>query len=125
MAKAAFATVTLVKLVNNSELCLYHWQNHQLCKPLTNLYAELLAASVPAGDKQLTLVIGINQADQVPEHDTVLVAQPRARQYHSSKTGIANVDGYAGRNQPGVTWRQQHGLSSIARRSMPADPGVA
>ena len=64
-------------------------------------------AAVPAGHHQLTLVVGIDQPDQVAEHHAVFVAQSRARQDHGGQARIIQVDGEPGGNKLGPAGRQR------------------
>jgi len=45
------------------------------------------------------LIVGVDQADEIPEHDAVLVSQPGARQHDGREPGIGKVDGDAARNE--------------------------
>ena len=48
---------------------------------------ERLRAAVPARHHQLSLVVRVDQPDEVAEHDAVLVAESRARQDHRREPG--------------------------------------
>jgi hypothetical protein len=50
------------------------------------------APAVPAGDHQLALVIRVDQADEIAEHDAVLVAETGARKDHCGETRVFEVD---------------------------------
>ena len=65
------------------------------------------AAAVPAAHHQRALVVAVDQADQVAQHDAVFVAQARARQDHRGQAGVADVDGDAGRDQHRLAGLQQ------------------
>ena len=77
-----------------------------MCNTFTRLDGERLGAAIPAGDKHLPLVIGIDQADQVAEDDTMLVAKPGARQQYRRQSGIGNMNRKPRRYESGFTRRQ-------------------
>ena len=82
-------------------------------------------AAVPQRDHQRPLVVGVDQADQVAEHDAVLRAEARARQDHRGVARIADVDGDAGGDQLAFAGIAERALVSMhARRSSPAAPGA-
>ena len=54
---------------------LHHRDDDQLRQPLHRLELERLLASVPSTHHQRSLVVGIDQAHQIAQHDTVLMAQ--------------------------------------------------
>ena len=56
----------------------------------------------------MALVIGIDQADQVPEHDAVLVAQSGTRQQHRRQGSIVDVNREPGGDQRGVAGVEHH-----------------
>ena len=58
--------------------------------------------AVPAGHHQLSLVVRVDQPDQIAEHDAVLVAESRARQDHRGEARVLHVDREAGGNQLGL-----------------------
>ena len=59
-------------------------------------------AAVPARHHHLPLVVGVDQPDEVAEHDAVLVAEPGARQQHGREPGVVEVDRDAGRHELGL-----------------------
>ena len=74
---------------------------------------EGLAAAVPHADQQRPLVVGIDQAGAVAEHDAVLMAQPGARQHHRAQRRVGEVDRQSRRDQRGVAGLQ--GQSALQR----------
>jgi hypothetical protein len=81
--------------------------------------------AIPCGNENLALVIRIDQANQVAQHDAMLVAEARARQDHGRKAGIRQVDCDAGWHQDGFARMDLIAASMQARKSMPAEPAVA
>ena len=57
-----------------------HWHKHELGQPLHGFKVERIRAPIPAAHHQRPLIIRVDQPDQIPEHDTVLVTESRARQ---------------------------------------------
>src|SRR6056300_1380700 len=75
VTKATRATLALIEGLNDFKLCTHDWHQHQLCNAFTHLNAEVLLTTVPTRNKQLTLIIRIDQTDQVTQHNTVLMTQ--------------------------------------------------
>src|SRR4030065_180229 len=96
MAEAAGAAPAFLEFLHNLELGLRHRHEHHLRDAVAGVDGERRLSAVPAGDEYLSLVIGVDQADQVAEHDAVLVAEAGARQQHGREPGITDVDGDAG-----------------------------
>ena len=70
----------------------------------------------------MSLVVGVDQPDQIAEHHAVFVTQPRARQDHGRKPRVVDMNCKPGRNQfsPAgckVQWRIETGTQIEARRS--------
>ena len=83
-------------------------------------------AAVPDRDHDLPLVVRVDQADEVAEHDAVLVAEARARQDQRGEARIGEVDRDAGRDQLAVAGLAASAAASMqARRSSPAAPARA
>src|SRR5262245_51853013 len=79
-AEAARAAPARFEFLDDVQLHLHHGHHHQLRDALHRLDGEGDLAAVPHRHHDLSLVVGIDQADEVAEHDAVLVAQTRARQ---------------------------------------------
>jgi ubiquinone/menaquinone biosynthesis C-methylase UbiE len=56
-------------------------------------------APIPHRYHDLSLVVGVDQPDEVAEDDAVSVAQPRARQHDRSESRISEMDRHAARDQ--------------------------
>ena len=80
MSEAAYAPVCFNEIINHLEIRLNNRHNHKLRNTVTHFDGETITAAIPAGDKQLPLIIWINQADQIPQHNTMFVTQTRAWQ---------------------------------------------
>ncbi|CNK18225.1 Uncharacterised protein [Mycobacterium tuberculosis] len=92
-----------VEFLHQFEVRLHDWHQHQLGNTFANGDVERGLATVPARHHQLALVVRIDQAHQVTQHDAVFVAQARARQDQSRQARIADVDRQAGGDQDGLT----------------------
>ena len=76
MSKSAGAPVAGIKLFHDLELNLFNRDEHHLCNAFTGLNFVAVTAAIPAGDKHLPLVVRVDKACQVTEHESVFVAQP-------------------------------------------------
>ena len=92
MAETAGATVALGKGLHQFEANLPHGHDHELGDTLRRLNTEGCLPAIPAGDQKFSLVIGIDQADEIPQDDTVFMAKSGARQYHRCQTRIVKMD---------------------------------
>ncbi len=72
----------------------------QLRDALHRLNHKGCLTPVPAADHQLALVIGVNQTDQIAQHDAVFVAQARARQDDGGQAGVKAIKRPARRRPP-------------------------
>jgi hypothetical protein len=97
VAKTTGTTFAAVELFNQIELGLYHRHKYHLCDTFTGLNSEGFLTAVPDGNHQLTLIIGIDQADQVAQYDAVFMAQTGTWQDYCRKIGICDVNSQAGR----------------------------
>src|SRR5258708_2298394 len=99
MTESAAAAVACGEFPDYAERRLRHRREHELRNALAGGDGIRHLPAIPARDHQRSLVIRIDQADQVAEHDAVLVTQPRARQDHRAVARVADVNGDAGRDQ--------------------------
>ena len=83
---------------------------------------KALRAAIPAGHHQLPLVIRVDQADQIAEHDAVLMAEARARQDHRGQSRILHVDRQSGRDQLG---RARARAAAASQAGAQIEPGRA
>jgi hypothetical protein len=73
VSEAAGASDTLLEAWHDRELELHDGDYDQLRNSLAGLDPKRRAPAVPARDHELTLVVGIDQANEIAEHDTVLM----------------------------------------------------
>src|SRR5690606_32317422 len=69
VAEAASAALRCVEFLDQLEMSLHHRHQHQLRDALADGDAEAVLAAVPARHHQFALVVRVDQADQVAEHD--------------------------------------------------------
>src|SRR6185436_1324789 len=73
---------------------------------------------------QRPLVVGVDQPDQVAEHDAVLRAQARARQDHRGVLRVADMDGDAGRHELAVAGIQDDFFFNTSSKIEPRRAGA-
>src|SRR5690606_32206487 len=98
-AEAPGAPFARGEFLDDVEADLQDGDDQQLGDPFEGLDREGGVAAVPDRYHQLALVVRIDQADEVPEDDAMLVAEAGARQYQRGEARIADVDRDAGRHQ--------------------------
>lgn len=103
MTKATGAARRGTELVHHIKLHLHHRHKNHLRQPCARFDFKSFTTAVPAGNHDLALIVRVDQADQVTEHDAVLVTQTGARQDHCREFRIGNVYSHAGRHQHGLT----------------------
>ena len=108
-SKLAFTAYAFFECINNDKLRLQHRHDDELRQSVERLQCEYRIAAIPATHHQRPLIIGVDQADQIAEHDAVFVPQPRARQNHRRVTGVADVQRKSGWDQVRRTQRPQTG----------------
>ena len=75
MAEAARAPLGGVEVIHPLPARLHNGYEDQLRDTHAGLDAEFGLGAVPAGDVDLSLVVAVDQANQVAQHDAVLVTQ--------------------------------------------------
>ena len=96
-AETAVATRAWCKIVDQAEIHLHHGNDDELRQPFERVQGEGLVAAVPGGNQDLSLIVRVNQADQIAQHDAVLVAEAGTRQDKRCQRWVGQVDGHAGR----------------------------
>ncbi len=92
MTEAACAALAFVEGLNQFEVRLHHRHQHQLGHAFADGNVEGGLATVPAGHHQFALIIRVDQANQVAQHDAVFVTQAGARQDQGDRpVGISRV----------------------------------
>ena len=101
MSEATGAPVAGIEFFHDFELHLFDRNEHHLGDTFARLHFVTLATAIPAGDEHLPLVVRIDEPGEIAQHEPMFVAQAGTWQKYSGKSGIANMDGKAGRNQNG------------------------
>lgn len=103
MPEATGSALAFAELIDDFKVNLSHGDKHHLRNAIAygNLKGGL--ASIPQGDKNLPLVIRIDQPDQIPKDDAMLVPQARARQQNGGQRRITDMNGESRRDEVGFT----------------------
>ena len=75
MAETTGTAFGFGEIVDNFKRRLNHRHQHVLGEAFAGFEGEFFLATVPAAYHQLTLIIRVNQANQIAQHDTVFMAQ--------------------------------------------------
>ena len=110
MTEATGAPIAFREGINGFKANLGDGYEDHLRNPIANVDFKVGGPSVPDGDIQLSLIIGVDQTHQIPEHDAVFVSKTRTGQKNGSKGRIADMNGDAGGHQKGLTRLQGHRL---------------
>jgi hypothetical protein len=78
-AESPFRPAGKVEIIDNVELGLDHWHKHHLGDTVSGADSELGGTPIPAGYKQLSLIVRINQAGQISKDDAMFVPHPGSR----------------------------------------------
>lgn len=103
MAETAITPGTFIKILDLFQRNLYDGDKNHLCNPFADIDGERGVAAIPAGDVNLALVIGVDQAHQIAQDDAVFMAQSRPGQDDGGQVTVADMDCKAGRDQHGVS----------------------
>ncbi len=90
--KTAIASIGRVKIGDDVEFNLQHRYHDHLRNALHRLNRELNVPAIPDRDKYLSLIVGVNQPDEIAQHDAVFMAQSGARQDHCCNGRIVEVN---------------------------------
>src|SRR5215468_6426152 len=101
MTEPAAAPSTGGKVLDDTELRVRDRQEYQLRDAIPRCNGIRRATAVPARDHQRPLVVRVDEADEIAEHDAMFVTQPGTGQDHRTVARIADVDRDAGRNECG------------------------
>jgi len=119
-AEAALAPFTSLERLHDSERGLYDGQYHELRNAFQGVYDKGLDTSIPAADHQGSLIVGVDQAHEVAEYDSMFMTESGTRENDRCVGGIAYMYCDAGRDQMGIARRDGERLiearSQIERR---------
>ena len=75
MPESAPSPFAFVKRIDHFKLALHHWHYNQLRNPVPGLDFKGSAATIPARDFHFSLVVAVDEANQIPEDDPMFVAK--------------------------------------------------
>ena len=101
MAKTAGAAFRIGKLRDQFEADTDHRHQHQLGDALPNLDAEGGVPAIPARDQELSLIVRVDEPDQVAQDYAVAVTEARAGQDQGGEARVTDVHRQAGGDQLG------------------------
>lgn len=87
-AESACPSFRRAKSVDQSEFDLHDRNDDELSDPIHGLNEEGILAPVPDRDEHLPLIIGVDEPDQISQHDTVLVAETTSGQNNRRQPGV-------------------------------------
>jgi hypothetical protein len=75
MSESASGPFAFVKRIDHFKLALHHRHYNQLRNPVSGLDFKGSVATIPAGDFHFSLVVTVDEANQIPEDDPMFVAK--------------------------------------------------
>src|SRR5581483_9378867 len=109
-AEAARAARARRELLHDLQLHLRHRNHDELRDAIHRLHGENLLAAVPERDHERSLIVRVDEADQVPEHDAAFRSEAGARQDERRVARVADVDRDAGGDQLALAGLERHFL---------------
>jgi hypothetical protein len=92
MTEASGASGGFFEVIDDVECHSPNGYEYQLCNAIAGFDYYIAFATVPDGHHQLSLVVRIDQTDQVAQHDPLFMAEARPGQNHGSQFRIGNMD---------------------------------
>ena len=102
--KPTHATIRCVKITDDVELSLDNRNDDQLCNSFKRFDGKSRLTAIPCGQHQLTLIIRINETNQITQYDAVFVTQAAAWQNECRVVGIIQMNGHACWDEYGLAW---------------------
>ena len=90
-SEAACAAAAFLEFVEDPERCLNDRHEDELGYPIEWLDGEGVTAAVPAAHHQGSLIIGVDQADEIAEDDAMPMPEARSRQDQRGKPSAVNL----------------------------------
>src|SRR5690348_1317247 len=78
--EAAHAASARFELVDDLECRVNHWHDDELSDPIERVDGVGSAAAVPTAHHQRALIIGIDESDEIAQHDSMSMSETRSRQ---------------------------------------------
>ena len=93
MAETAVGAIGCIEFFDYLEGGLNHWNENHLRDAVSGFNAKRGFPSIPAGNIYLALVVRLDQAYQVAQHNDVIVHHAGAMQEYAGQRGFKDVDG--------------------------------
>ncbi len=104
MAEATITTRAGIEIRDDVKFHLHDRDDDHLRQAQARVDRKGLVTAVPTRNEHLSLIIGIDESNQVPQNDPVFVAEPRARKNDCRQFGIFEVNCNTGGNQLRLPW---------------------
>lgn len=98
-AETAFPALAGGKFVHDFKFGLYDGYDNHLGDAFERFDGKRCVAPVPNRNFELALIVGIDEAEQIAQNDTVFVSQPGARQYHGGVARVGQMNRQTGRDE--------------------------
>lgn len=106
MPKAPIISLRAGKFIYQFEINPLDWDEHHLRHPVPGFDDDLALSSIPDGDHDLTLIIGVYQTDKIAKHDALFMSESGSGQQYRCDLGIRDMHSdtrrdevrFAGRN---------------------------
>ena len=85
MSEPAASASGFKKPLNYFQLCLHDGHKYELRDSVARRHREGVVTPIPTGYQKLTLIVGVDQSDEIAEYDSVLVAESGSRKYDGSE----------------------------------------
>jgi hypothetical protein len=99
VAEATTASATFPKQIDNLKFHLNNRHEYHLRKAFTGTNREHAWTAIPAGNQNLSLIIGIDEPNEIAEHNAMPMPKPRAGQDDRREPGVLDMNGEARGNQ--------------------------
>lgn len=104
MSESARATGGLLELVNDVKTDFDDGDKDHLGNSVSNLYRKGGVPPIPYRDKDLSLIVRIDEPDEVSEHNAVAMTKARPGQDDGCERWVLHVKGKAGWDKLRVAW---------------------
>ena len=102
-AETAGTPCAFPEFIDDVEADLKYRDDDQLRQSVQRVQCESLVAAVPCRNHQLSLIIRVDQTDEVAQYDAVFVSQAAAWQDEGGVSRVGDMYGQTCRNQTGFS----------------------
>jgi len=106
MSETTRAARAGIEVRHDLKFDLHHRDDHELRDALAGREREGFMPSIPARNHEFPLIVRINQADEIAEHDAVAMAETGARQNDCGESRVLNIDRKTGGDELGPPGRK-------------------